>query len=266
MKTKKYFNNYKEILEAKSPEQKWLIWGKALGKKGFSTEETLIKENMEYLHCSRKELMKSWGRKGTKKIKEKWLLDNPKTEEQLINYYNSLDLYIPELSSWHSDNVELFVKIVEFLQICVKNKLSLFLDYGAGIGSNGILFSKYSFKITLADISDTMLNYARWRLARHKVYAEFIDLKLDTIPPQSFDCATAIEVLEHTLDPILVMKQIADSLKKGGYVFVTAPFYFDPERPQHIIHDMNIADKFEDLGLVLISKSKNGLYRIYKKI
>jgi 2-polyprenyl-6-hydroxyphenyl methylase/3-demethylubiquinone-9 3-methyltransferase len=155
---------------------------------------------------------------------------------------------------------------VEFLQLCIKSNCSSFLDFGSGIGSSGILFGKYGFKITLADISDAMLNYSKWRLARHDISANFIDLKTQILPQEYFDCVTAIEILEHTIDPVKIMSSIAKSLKIGGYAFVTTPFYFDPDRPQHLVHDMNVANKFEELNLKLISKSDDGLYRVYEKI
>lgn len=257
----------KVVLEAQTPEEKWFLWEDALKKGGLSTEETLIEENIEYLRWTREEVMKCWGRKGTRMVKEKWIEDNPTTEAEVNRYYDTLELYIPELSSWHSEvHVEVFLKIVEFLQLCVKNGLTSYLDFGAGIGSSGILFHKYGFDITLADISDAMLKYEKWRLARYNVPARFIDLKSESIPAQSVDCVTAIEVLEHVPDPVKAMSKIKDALKIGGYAFVTTPFYFDPERPQHIVHDIAVTRNFEELGLQLLSESKEGLYRIYRRI
>jgi 2-polyprenyl-3-methyl-5-hydroxy-6-metoxy-1,4-benzoquinol methylase len=159
-----------------------------------------------------------------------------------------------------------FIKIVDFLQLCIEVNFTNYMDFGAGIGSNALLFNEYGFSITLADISDAMIKYEKWRLKRHKVIANFIDLKKQKMPVNFFDCATAIEVLEHVKNPVAVMNQIKNALKPGGYVFVTTPFYKDPERPQHIIHNMTIAKEFEELGMKLISENNEELYRIFKKI
>jgi len=80
-----------------------------------------------------------------------------------------------------------------------------------------------------------------------------------------YDCVTAIEVLEHVPNPTETMMKIHKSLKKGGYVFVTTPFFEDKERPQHLVHNMNVTKEFEHLGFSLISMSSDGIYRIYKK-
>jgi len=140
------------------------------------------------------------------------------------------------------------------------------LDFGAGIGSSGILFDQCGFNVTLADISDTMLNYAKWRLSEHNIFPKFINLKSESIPSKTFECITAIEVLEHIQDPMSAMSKIKNALKPGGLAFITTPFHVDSGWPQHIVHEMAIADDFEKLGLKLISKSDKGLYRIYKNV
>jgi 2-polyprenyl-3-methyl-5-hydroxy-6-metoxy-1,4-benzoquinol methylase len=254
-------------LSAKNDYQKWLLWDESLRNGRASLRETLIRENMDYLRWQREKVLAYWGEKGTQKIKEKWERENPRTEQEIAHYYDTLELYIPELSSWHAmeKNID-FIKIVEFLQFAVKENLTQYLDFGAGIGSNGLLFSRNDFNVTLADISGAMINYAKWRLKRHGAPARFIDLKIQGLPFEYFDCATAIEVLEHAVDPVALMKKITDSLKRGGYVFVTTPFYHDPERPQHIVNDISIAREFEKIGLRLISDKNDDLYRVYKKI
>lgn len=255
------------VLEAQTDDSKWSLWEDSLKQNGLSLTDTLIKENMVYLNWSREKVLDCWGEKGTEKIKEKWLKQNPQTESEIINYYNTLDLYIPELSSWHTiiKNEDL-LKIVEFLQFSVKKNLKTFLDFGAGIGPNGLLFNKYGFTVTLADVSDSMINYSKWRLKQHNVRFNSIDLKVKTLPDNVFDCATAIEVLEHMTDPTSAMEKIRRSLKIGGYIFCTTPFYSDPNRPQHIVHDAQTAQNFEKLGFELISESNKGLYRTLKRI
>ncbi len=268
----KNFNNIhkqrrKLALSAITEDDKWKLWETALKKQETSLKETLIEENMEYLKWTREQVLDCWGEKGTEKIKKKWIKENPKTNEQLTNYYNTLSLYIPELSSWHAiEKNEDIIKIINFLQFSIKQNFTTYLDFGAGIGSGGIFFNYFGFEITLADISDAMLNYQKWRIKKHNIKACFIDLKKENIPYKSVDCATAIEVLEHVSDPTSEMNTIRLALKKNGYVFITTPFFKDKKRPQHIIHDISIAKEFEKLGFKLISEEQNGLYRVLKKI
>ncbi len=261
---KKLRNN---VITASTDDARWLLWDQALKMPHLPLTETLIKENMEYLGWTKEQVLSCWGEKGTEKIKEKWIQDHPENAQQIQDYYNSLRMYIPELSSWHAIvKNDALLHILEFLQLCVKNNYSSFLDYGAGIGSNGILFNYYGFNVTLADISDEMLSYQKWRLPRHGVIASYVDLKKGQLPVNYFDCATCIEVLEHTTNPVEIMDSIRKSLIIGGVAFVTTPFFKDPERPQHIIHSMEVTKEFESLGFDQIWVSSDRFYRFYKRV
>ena len=256
-----------KILAALTDDERWFLWEKALSAEGKSLKETLIEENMHYLKWSREKVLSYWGVAGTQKIKENWIKENPKTKKEINEHYNKLYLYIPELSSWHAieKNIDL-IKAVEFLQFCARNNLRSYLDFGAGIGSAALFFAYYGFSVSCADISNSMLGYSRWRFKRHHAKAHFIDLKKNKLPENKFDCVMSMEVLEHVPDPIETVNNIRLSLKPGGYLFVTTPFLKDEERPQHLVHDMRIADQFEKIGFIVISVSKNKIYRIYKRI
>lgn len=260
-------NSSKKIILSQDKNEKWMLWEKALKQNNLPLSETLIQENMEYLHWSKEEVLSCWGEKGTQKIKEKWINEDPKTQDEINKYYNNLDLYIPELSSWHAINRnEDIIKIVEFLQLNVRKRAKSYLDYCAGIGSAALFFRYYGFSVTLADISDSMLNYAKWRFKRHKDKANFIDLKKNKLPLNKFDCAMSMEVLEHVTNPEEIINNIGQSLKKGGLLFITTPFYKDKDRPQHLIHDMYIANKFEKQGLKRVSNKEDKIYRIFEKV
>ena len=249
-----------------SEDYLWELWERALKKGNLSLRETLIKENIDYLNWSREEVLSCWGEKGTEKLKEKWLKDNPSTEEEVEAHYNNLDLYIPELSSWHAiEKNSTLLKIVEFMDLCREKNCKKFLDYGSGIGSAGILFNYYGFSTTLADISDAMLNYSKWRFKEHRRKSVFVDLKKESLVDNNYDCAISIEVLEHVSDPVKIMKNIYKSLKSGGYLFVTTPFFEDEERPQHLIHDPSIIKEFNKIGLKALSIGNEDIYRLYRK-
>ncbi len=250
----------------KSEDYLWNLWERALKKDNLSLRETLIKENIDYLNWSREKVLSCWGEEGTKKLKEKWLKDNPNTEKEIEDHYNELELYIPELSSWHAIEKNLtLLKIVEFMDFCREKNCKDFLDYGSGIGSAGLFFNYYGFNTTLADISDAMLNYSKWRFKEHCRESNFVDLKKDSLIDNNYDCSISIEVLEHVPDPVKIMKDIYRSLKSGGYLFVTTPFFEDEERPQHLIHNPGIIKEFNEIGFKTISVGSEGIYRLYRK-
>src|SRR3989344_3332014 len=170
--------NYEQAIRANTAVQRWKLWEDALKLKGSSLRETFIAENMLYLGWPRKKVISCWGEAGTEKIKEKWIKESPKSKKEIENYYNNLDLYIPELSSWHAmEKNEDLLRIVQFMQFCIRCGTKTYLDFGAGIGSSGLLFDHYGLSTTLADISDAMLNYSNWRFKKRCVNAKFIDLK-----------------------------------------------------------------------------------------
>ncbi len=47
--------------------------------------------------------------------------------------------------------------------------------------------------------------------------------KLSKIPEKSFDAATAFDVIEHTIDPQLFVREVKATLKKNGVVMFTTP-------------------------------------------
>ena len=50
------------------------------------------------------------------------------------------------------------------------------LDFAAGVGTTSQLFARYGYRTTLADISTSMLEFARFRLERRGTAATYIDL------------------------------------------------------------------------------------------
>lgn len=84
-----------------------------------------------------------------------------------------------------------------------------------------------------------------------------VDLRLPIKGPK-YDVGICMDLLEHTSDPFLVAKNIKNSLKKGGILFVTVPFIweihyypsdywrFTPQGVEQLFNDMYI----EVIGLV----------------
>ena len=74
------------------------------------------------------------------------------------------------------------------------------LDYGCGIGSDGLRLIEAGYRISFADFSNPSTEYLRWRLRRRGLDAEVFDLDRDQ--PSGFDLAYAFDVIEHVEDPI----------------------------------------------------------------
>ena len=74
------------------------------------------------------------------------------------------------------------------------------LDYGCGIGSDGLSLLELGYDVSFADFDNPSTRYLRWRLERRGVAAPIYDLDREQ-PPGGFDLAYAFDVIEHTDEP-----------------------------------------------------------------
>jgi SAM-dependent methyltransferase len=74
------------------------------------------------------------------------------------------------------------------------------LDYGCGIGSDGLLLLEAGYEVGFADFANPSTEYLRWRLERRGFDAPIYDL--DTSPPEpGWDATYSFDVIEHVDDP-----------------------------------------------------------------
>ncbi len=81
------------------------------------------------------------------------------------------------------------------------------LDYGCGIGSDGLTLAEAGYRVTFADFDNPSVRYLRWRLERRGLHADVYDLDHDTVP-MGFDLAYAFDVLEHVDDPFAFLAEL----------------------------------------------------------
>jgi SAM-dependent methyltransferase len=72
------------------------------------------------------------------------------------------------------------------------------LDYGCGIGSDGLLLLEAGYRVEFADFDNPSVEYLRWRLAHRGLEAPVHDLSEHV--PGGFDAAYAFDVIEHVPD------------------------------------------------------------------
>lgn len=160
---------------------------------------------------------------------------DPQTVEQ---YYDDSHTLLYELTWWHTLGEDLTpLAYVTALQFAQQSNCKSYLDFGAGVGSGGLLFAQQGFEVTLADISSPLLRFSQWRLAQRALPACCIDLKAAALPHQAFDIITAMDVFEHLVDPVTTLEQLWGALKPGGFLFARLAAEIDEDRPQHIVQD-----------------------------
>lgn len=167
--------------------------------------------------------------------KREWESDQRRTPDEVKNFYRTTQSYVFEHVWWHATDLATNSINVELLKYAQSLAAKHYLDFGSGVGSNAILFSRHGFKVTLADISPAMLEFARWRLQRRGIEAELIDLNQSQLPDNHFDYVTAVDIFEHLTEPETELRQINRTLRVGGELVFNCQTGEDDDRPMHVL-------------------------------
>lgn len=215
-------------------------------------ERTLDELAMHFRGRDRAELER-WCTDATGRLKADWHAGGGNAAGAIERFYDENEGHIFDLMWWHTlrDDLSPLAYVVA-LDFARRHGCRDYLDFGSGVGSGAILFARHGLAVTLADISSTLLQFARERLARRGLPASFIDLKTSRLPVTgTFDIITAMDVFEHLTDPVGTVDQLAATVKPGGYVFGRFAAEPDDDRPQHIVFDFGpTLARFSDVGFV----------------
>lgn len=199
--------------------------------------------------------------------RELWFAGDRSDSSGLTEFYNRCDAYVYELLWWHAlEQGEAPAWNARLLDIAARHGCRRALDFGGGIGTNAILLGRAGLEVTVADISDVLQAFAKWRLARRGIPAKFIDLKASAIPEASYDLVSAVDVLEHVPDPVATLETLHRALVPGGIlVFDLIASRPDPERPFHLLHSKYpIRSAIRGIGFEHLESFQK--YLVYRKV
>jgi ubiquinone/menaquinone biosynthesis C-methylase UbiE len=97
------------------------------------------------------------------------------------------------------------------------------LEYGAGTGLLGFALRPRVAELTLADVSDGMLDVVREKLAAMpdpRVHPLKLDLTSDPLPERRYDAIFSMMVLHHIPDTDDVLRKFAALLSDDGYLCI----------------------------------------------
>jgi SAM-dependent methyltransferase len=80
------------------------------------------------------------------------------------------------------------------------------LDYGCGIGSDGLMLLEAGYRVEFADFDNPSTEYLRWRLQRRGLEAPVHDI--DRAVPGGYDAAYAFDVIEHVPRPLAFLAEL----------------------------------------------------------
>lgn len=110
--------------------------------------------------------------------------------------YRTSHAYLYNLTAFAMSGTKL-----PYLEMLVRNLPpgARLLDYGCGIGSDGLMLLDAGYEVEFADFANPSSDFLRWRLEHRALQAPVHDL--DAEVPGDFDGAFAFDVIEHVLDP-----------------------------------------------------------------
>jgi 2-polyprenyl-3-methyl-5-hydroxy-6-metoxy-1,4-benzoquinol methylase len=108
------------------------------------------------------------------------------------------------------------------------------LDYGCGIGSDGLALIDQGYDVQFADFDNPSTRYLRWRLERRGTESVVYDIDRDQIPAE-FDAVYSFDVIEHVPDPFAFLARLE---KLSAVVMVNL---LEPEAGEtHLHHELPV--------------------------
>jgi SAM-dependent methyltransferase len=164
--------------------------------------------------------------------KRKWSEADRSTPDGLRAFYSSVTNWVFGNISYHARQAEGREGPYPAFPIQVADALKNLkpghhLDFGSGVGTASLLFQRFGWKITLADISTPLLDFARWRLSRSNISADFIDLNKDKLEEGRYDLITAFNTMAHVPDVRQTVSELRAALRPGGLLV----FDIDARKP-----------------------------------
>lgn len=209
-------------------------------------EEKKVKDDTNFIeYC--KEVSEFTGEKledvkdkvlhGVELMKNEWNRYKPKTPEEIKKFYKNCKSYLYDLGIWHLTWRKKFDEdLVHWFQDNPQFKKLKILDYGCGIGQNGIMLAKLGGFVTLADLDSYTLNFAEFRAKKKNLTnVKIWRTDIEPVPNEKFEIILCYDVLEHL--PLDELKNTVKNLKslkhKTGKILMTTSFGKSEAHPMH---------------------------------
>ncbi|WP_300015948.1 methyltransferase [Pseudonocardia sp.] len=152
---------------------------------------------------------------------EEWQAEERKGEDGLLRFYRSTTSWSFDLL-WYAylqaEGHHRPVSVAALRWAEARTGGRRHLDFGSGIGATGGLFARRGWESTLADVSSTLLDFARFRLKGLEPSPRFVDLTAEDLPAGAYDVVTAIDALGHVPDIAAAARTLHRALAPGGYL------------------------------------------------
>lgn len=219
-------------------------------------QREIIQELVEYTGMHPNEVMSKL-KHGSELAIARWKRINPKTQEEILKFYQTCKEYIFDLSYFNYFSPLAYAERRGIVDR-VKGRV---LDCGGGVGSVCIMLAKKGVKdVIYYDVPGATMEFAKWRFNKRDlsittVEGSEIEDRLDGL----YNTVICLDVLEHLTNPELHVKRLADHLTADGKLFITTAFVTDSSCPLHYKSKKTLDEYPRDAGLL----PKRAIWEMY---
>lgn len=147
-------------------------------------------EVMHYCIDTNKQWRPEWANGADAKVAEEFA-----RYDTAADFYRETEVYIYQNLGYALEGIKR--PYISRLLGMTPNMGATILDYGCGIGQDGLMFEMLGYPVSFADVHSRTLDYLRWRLARRGTlkYTNVYCVGDCVIPPH--DIVWCMDVLEH---------------------------------------------------------------------
>lgn len=161
---------------------------------------------------------------------DEWHARDRGTPEAIADFYRSVSSWSFDLL-WYAylkaEAIQYPVDVVIAQDLPEIQRGGRLLDFGSGVGTTAQFFAGLGYVVDLADLSTSLLEFARYRLERRGLEATYLDLNHDQLPEAAYDVVLAVDTLVHVPDLAVTARALHRCLKPGGLLYAN----FDVRTP-----------------------------------
>jgi 2-polyprenyl-3-methyl-5-hydroxy-6-metoxy-1,4-benzoquinol methylase len=171
-----------------------------------------------------------------------WREKNPKTPEEIFEFYKTTKNYLFDLSM--GDFLHYEDRRRWIYRICALGEPVL--DFGAGVGTYTCWLADKGLEVSYADVDSVTRNFAMFAAEKKGLKDKitwFTDKPWEEAPDKKYKVIVALEVLEHVADFPGTVKHLWEMLEPGGFLIAT----YAPKEDQWPMHLLNSFKQFVEV-------------------